>query len=90
MEKKESVKYVDDGRTIADMSADWMPWNSGYMRRGKYARPEKRKLSKAEKKEEKKTYRAAVIAMYRAVLPIVLCVSAAFIAVFFLIKLWLS
>lgn len=54
MEKKESVKYVDDGRTIADMSADWMPWNSGYMRRGKYARPEKRKLSKAEKKGRKK------------------------------------
>ena len=91
MEKKTETKYVDDGRTIADMSADWMPWNRGFFRRRKNGgTEEKRKKTKDEKREEKRTYRAAVMAMYRAVLPVVICVAGSFLLVFFLLKFWLS
>lgn len=40
-EKPESTDPSDDGRTIADMSFDWMPWNRGIVRRGKRRKRER-------------------------------------------------
>lgn len=90
MSKKEKTQFVDDGRTIADMSADWMPWNRGIFRRGKTQREKKRKLTAEEKKEQKATYRMAVWEMYKAMLPQLICVAVAFGIVFVLLMLWLS
>ena len=86
MGKKTGDEFVDDGRTIADMSAEWMPWNRGFRAR----RAEKRKKSKQEKAEEKKVYRAAIAGMYRAILPALICIIAAFGIVYLLMLLWLN
>ncbi len=91
MSRKNKTIYVDDGRTVADMSADWMPWNRGmFRRRGERGERRRRRLSKEEKNEQKQTYRAAVWAMYKAMLPQLLCVAAAFAIVFILLMLWLK
>lgn len=90
MEKKDKPVFVDDGRTVADMSADWMPWNRGIFRRRGERRERRRRLSREEKLEQKQTYRAAVWAMYRAMLPQIICIIAAFAAVFLLLMLWLG
>ena len=66
MEKRPQAEYIDDGRTVADMSADWMPWNRGLRRRRREA---KRERSKEEVAEAKKTFRAAVKGQYLAMLP---------------------
>lgn len=56
-EKPESTDPSDDGRTIADMSFDWMPWNRGIVRRGKRR---KRERAARDKKTEKQQFRDAV------------------------------
>lgn len=86
MGKKIREEFVDDGHTIADMSAEWMPWNRGFRAR----RSEKRKKTRQEKAEEKKIYRAALAGMYRALIPALLCIIAAFGIVFLLMWLWLN
>ena len=90
MEKKDKPVFVDDGRTIADMSADWMPWNRGIFRKRGERDGRRRKFSNEEKREQKQTYRAAVWAMYKAMLPQLLCIAAAFVIVFLLLMLWLK
>ncbi len=82
-------QYEDDGRTIADMSAEWMPWNRGIFRKNRGER-KAAVQSKEEKKQAKQEYRMAVWAMYRAMLPQILCIIAAFGLVFLLLKLWFS
>ena len=89
MKKREP--FVDDGRTIADMSADWMPWNRGFFRgRANRKKTEGRQPAKMSKQEERETYRAAVWAMYRAMLPQILCIVAAFVLVSILLKMWFT
>ena len=87
MEKRPQAEYIDDGRTVADMSADWMPWNRGFRRRRREA---KRERSKEEIAEAKKTFRAAVKGQYLAMLPFLGCVVAAFALMYFLLRLWLT
>ena len=60
MGKRFNTEFVDDGRTVADMSADWMPWNRGIFRRRGERDGRRRKFSKEEKREQKQTYRAAL------------------------------
>ncbi len=88
MNKKTEAEYIDDGRTIADMSAEWMPWNRGLSRKKK--RSEKREKNKESKEEQKQTYRAAVKGQYLAMLPVLLCILISFGIMYFLLQLWLS
>ena len=74
-EKPESTDPSDDGRTIADMSFDWMPWNRGIVRRGK-----RRKRERA----------ARVKGQYLAMLPVLFCIIAAFTLIYLLLRLWLK
>ena len=88
MNKKLEEEFIDDGRTISDMSADWMPWNRGLSR--KRRRAEKREKSKESREEEKQTYRAAVKGQYLAMLPVLMCILISFALMYFLLQLWLS
>lgn len=78
----------DDGRTIADMSAEWMPWNRGIWRRKR--REDRSEQSKESKDEQKQKYRAAVRAQYLAMLPVLGCILAGFGLMYFLLRLWLG
>lgn len=84
-------KKIEDDLTVSDMSADWMPWNSGIRRhfRQKKAKIPERKESVEEKKAKKKEYRQLVLAQFLAMLPAMVCVLLAFAAMFLLAYLWL-
>ena len=90
-DKKERKEEFDDGHTVTDMSADWMPWNNGIRRhfRQKKAKIPERKESVEEKKAKKKEYRQLVLAQFLAMLPAMVCVLLAFAAMFLLAYLWL-
>ena len=86
-EKPESTDPSDDGRTMADMSFDWMPWNRGIVRRGKRR---KRERAARDKKTEKQQFRDAVKGQYLAMLPVLFCIIAAFTLIYLLLRLWLK
>ena len=79
-EKKEKVRYYDDGRTIADMNVEGMPWYSG-------------EKSKTENKRENDftdlTFKEKR-AMMRGILGAALLIAALFLLVFFLFILFCS
>lgn len=90
-EKKERKDDFDDGHTVTDMSADWMPWNRGLKKRRKNNADEKAdKQSVADKKAKKKEFRKLVVAQYLALLPAFLCILIAFAIIFILVRLWIS
>jgi len=80
--KKEKEKFIDDGRTVADMNVEGFKW---YV-------PEK---VKAEQKKihdlqiTKKERRAMIKAALTTVLPVVLLYILGFFLVFVLIIIWL-
>ena len=78
----------DDGRTIADMSAEWMPWNRGVWRRKR--RAERTGQPQETKEEQRRRSRAAVRAQYLAMLPMLGCILAGFGLMYFLLRLWLG
>ncbi len=77
-QKKEKVKYVDDGRTIADMS-----------RVGGGSAPRK-DGQKATFKESLKTYFAAVRLMFKPMLVTLGIITLAFFIMWLLLQLALS
>lgn len=84
--KKKKKKYEDDdGRTIADMNVDGMPW---------YEKDKDEKEEKKKKMEElkitRKERRAMIIGAYLAYLPMFLICALSFFLVMLLIHLWLS
>lgn len=85
--KKEEADLYDDGRTVSDMSADWMPWNRGL--RGYFGPKNRKKRKREETKVDKKEFRAAVAGQYLAMLPALLCILTAFALMYFLLRLWL-
>lgn len=81
--KKKKVKYIDDGRTIANMNVEGMKW---YV-------PEKYKRAKSElaglnitKAERRAMIKGALL----AILPIVFVYIAVFFLIFLIIHFWLT
>ena len=85
--KKREADLCDDGRTITNMSGDWMPWNRGL--RGYFGEKNRNKKKREDSKVDKKEFRAAVAGQYLAMLPAFLCILAAFALMYFLLRLWL-
>jgi len=74
--KKEEI-YIDDGRTIADMNVEGMPWYD--------------KNKEKRKKPERITFKekmAVLWGAYRAYLPGLLIIATAMAAVYLLIMVW--
>lgn len=82
----------DDGRTVAPMGAEWMPWNHGT----RAARPKKTnspdtqggegerlRLTKAER-------RGILLGALRAVWPILVCLAVAVVFMYFFARIWLG
>lgn len=86
--KSDKHEDYDDGRTIADMSSDWLPWNRGLFRRSKSQKKEERK--KSVEKTDKRHFRDMVMGQYLAMLPVLLCILASFTLMFLLLRLWLK
>lgn len=82
--------HFDDGRTVSDMSADWMPWNTGIRRKRKKNDKDKNENIRENTKTSKEEYRKLVLGQFLAMLPLFLCVIAAACIVFLLAKLWLK
>ena len=84
--KKKKKQYDDDdGRTIANMNVDGMPW---YDKNKEEDEEKKKKME--ELKITRKERRAMIIGAYLAYLPVFLVVTLAFVIVMLLISLWLS
>ena len=84
--KKEKITYVDDGRTIADMSG------VGGMREKSTGKPPKRKEeprllrgSRSTMREQADTYLAAVRMMFLPMLVVIGILTVAFLIVWFLL-----
>lgn len=83
--KKNKKKYSDDdGRTIANMNVDGMPW---YQPNKEEDDAKKKKIE--ELKITRKEKRAMIWGAYLAYLPMFLVCIAAFTIVMILIYLWL-
>lgn len=75
----------DDGRTIANMNVDGMPW---YQPNKEEADEKKKKMD--DLKVSRKEKRAMIVGAYLAYLPMFLTIIAAFTIVMLLIALWLG
>ena len=81
--KKKKVKYIDDGRTIANMNVEGMKWHV----------PEKQKRAKTELSKlniTKAERRAMMIGALQVILPIALAFIGIFLAIFLMIHFWLT
>ena len=92
-DKNKRRDFIDDDRTVSDMSSEWMPWNSGVRKR--HSRKEKDAESAENKsgsfiKPDKEEYKKLVWGQFLAALPMFLCVLAAFAIMFLLARLWLK
>ena len=83
MKKKKPIDD-DDGRTIANMNVEGMPWYQ------KNKEKEERKKRMEDIKITRKERRAMIIGAYLAYLPMLLSVLAGFTLVMLFIWLWLS
>ncbi len=84
--KRKKKEYADDdGRTIANMNVDGMPWYNP----NKEENDEKKKRME-ELKITRKEKRAMILGAYLAYLPMFLTAIAAFVIVMLLIALWLA
>ena len=77
-DKKKKREFIDDGRTVADMNVEGMPWY-----RGKNYDPQK--APKLTRKEKFAVFKGSFIAM----LPALLCTIAGLSVAAILIWLWL-
>lgn len=92
-DKNKRRDFIDDDRTVSDMSSEWMPWNSGVRKR--HSRKEKNAENAENKsgsfnKPDKEEYKKLVWGQFLAALPMFLCVLAAFAIMFLLARLWLK
>ncbi len=88
--QKGKNEQIDEEFTVSDMSADWMPWNRGFGRRPRRKKDDSDSKNKKKKAIDKKEYRKLVFAQYAAMLPVLLCITAAFILIILLAFLWLK
>ena len=82
-EKKKKEKFVDDGRTIADMNVDGLPWYDG---KGPRDKSDKKDPDKPTKRELIKM----IFGMYKAMLPYLLLTIGCFLLIFLLMYLALK
>lgn len=82
--------FFDDGRTVSDMSADWMPWNTGVKKKRKKNDKDKNAKNQADAQTSKEEYKKLVLSQFLAMLPMFLCIIAAACIVFLLAVLWLK
>lgn len=93
-DKNKRRDFIDDDRTVSDMSSEWMPWNSGVRKR--HSRKKVKNAENAENKSgsfikpDKEEYKKLVRGQFLAALPMFLCVLAAFAIMFLLARLWLK
>lgn len=86
---------IDDGRTVAQMTADWMPWNVGNgdprqcgrekKKREKRKRPDDRPGEQLTKEEKHAMLRGAFLAH----LPVIVGIALIFAVLFVLARIWL-
>lgn len=88
--QKGNSEQIDEEFTVSDMSADWMPWNRGFGRRPRRKKDGNDSKNKKKKAIDKKEYRKLVFAQYAAMLPVLLCITAAFMLIILLAFLWLK
>ncbi len=78
--KKRKVDTLDTETTIADMNVEGFRWYD----------PTKKDGQKKQKADlTKKEQRALIRGAYKAMIPMILCIGIAFIAMYFLAMLWL-
>lgn len=80
MARKKKSKFVDDGRTIADMNVEGMPWYT----------PEEKKKQPEEEAFNQKLTRKEMFAMLRGILGAAMLIAFLFLLVFFLFILFCS
>lgn len=84
--KKRKKEYADDdGRTIANMNVDGLPW---YQPNKEENDKKKRRMQELKVTRQEKW--AMIKGAYLAYLPMLLCILSAFAIVMLLIQLWLS
>ena len=81
--KKEKIIYVDDGRTIADMSA----LNGKKREKGAKEAPKANYLGKATIKEQLETYFGAVKLMFLPMLAVLGVLAVAFVILYIILSL---
>ena len=83
-------KAVDDGRTVAPMDAEWMPWNAGAGVFGRHSRAgRKRKQASAGVTFTPAERRAAVRGALLAHLPAIAGMALLGVLLYLLARLWL-
>lgn len=80
---------VDDGRTVAPMDAEWMPWNAGGWMRGHSRAGRKRKQASAGVTFTPAERRAAVRGALLAHLPAIAGMALLGVLLYLLARLWL-
>jgi hypothetical protein len=80
--KKEKIKYIDDGRTIADMSGT----SRSNPLLGNSSLSSPRGKSRASAKEAWQTYWAAVKTMFFPMLVVMMIITAAFLIVALMLR----
>ena len=81
--KKEKIIYVDDGRTIADMSA----LGGGKKETGAKEAPKAKYLGRSTMKEQLETYFGAVKLMFLPMLAVLGVLAVAFIILYVILSL---
>lgn len=81
MAKKRKDDELDTETTFADMNIDGFKWYDPSLKQAKA--PKKQNVSRKE-------YRALVLGMFRALLPVILILAVAFLLVYSIARLWLA
>ena len=81
---------IDDGRTIAPMDAEWMPWNAGAGGTGRHSRAGRKRKDRSDgvtlTPSEK---RAVVRGAFLAHLPVIVGMAVMGALLYLLARLWL-
>ena len=91
-EERKKEKPIDDGRTVAPMTGNWMPWNSGVKdsgRRGKEGKKDALSGNRPGEQLTKAEKRAILRGAFRAQLPVIAGMAIVALLLFGLACLWL-
>ncbi len=78
--QQKKQEELDTQTTIADMNVEGFRWYD----------PKKKEVGKETPKLTKKEQRALIRGAYKAMLPMIVCIGVAFVAMFLLAWLWLK
>ncbi len=89
--KKQKEKWVDDGRTIADMNVPGMPWNAERGDRIRRKKPDNKPSHHEPLQLTKGERRAMIMGAFLAVLPFALVIFLGFFFIVFVLDFfWLN